>query len=263
MFKSLFTRTPEPAEADPTPQTERTGPVQVGWLTAEEKASIVYFQPERFRSAETSKTHAKSASRCPAIVNMESRYFVIRCPFDLHLRFARSKEGKAGVRNMLGDTSPVRKSKLNDLIHMTNEVEWRYPDRPTLQVSLPYIFIADQPVHMTQLDAFMDYRKDQLPGTIFGGRFPIDVWPRPLMWAFEWRDPSRDIILKRGEPWFYVSFESRDPDRPIQMVEAERTPELTSYMEQISGAVNYVNQTFSLFKEAEKRRPAKLLTAKS
>ncbi len=45
MFKSLFTRTPEPAEADPTPQTERTGPVQVGWLTAEEKASIVYFQP--------------------------------------------------------------------------------------------------------------------------------------------------------------------------------------------------------------------------
>ena len=34
-------------------------------------------------------------------------------------------------------------------------------------------------------------------------------------------------------------------------------------MEQISGAVNYVNQTFSLFKEAEKRRPAKLLTPKS
>ncbi|MEM7271229.1 MAG: hypothetical protein AAF401_18480, partial [Pseudomonadota bacterium] len=156
-----------------------------------------------------------------------------------------------------------RKAKLNDLIHMTNEVEWRYPDRPTLQVSLPYIFIADEPVHMTQLDAFMDYRKTRLPGTIFGGRFPIDVWPRPLMWAFEWRDTEEDIILKRGEPWFYVSFESQNPDRPIQMVEAERTPELTSYLEQISGAVNYVNQTFSLFKEAEKRRPKTLLTPKA
>jgi hypothetical protein len=116
---------------------------------------------------------------------------------------------------------------------------------------------------MTQIDAFMSYRKDQLPGTIFGGRFPINVWRRPLMWAFEWRDISKDIILKRGEPWFYVTFETQNPDRPIQMVEAERTPELKSYMEQISGAVNYVNQTFSLFKEAEKRRPAKLLTPKS
>lgn len=262
MLKNLFSsRREDASESEAAPQP--TGPVQVGWLTADEKASIVYFQPERFRSAETSKTHAKSASRCPAIVNMESRYFVVRCPFDLHLRFARSKEGKAGVRNMLGDASPVRKSKLNDLIHVTNEVEWRYPDRPTVQVSLPYIFIADEPVHMTQVDAFMDYRKDQLPGTIFGGRFPINIWPRPLMWAFEWRDTSRDIILKRGEPWFYVTFETQNPDRPIQMVEAERTPELKSYMEQISGAVNYVNQTFSLFKEAEKRRPAKLLTPKS
>ena len=46
-------------------------------------------------------------------------------------------------------------------------------------------------------------------------------------------------------------------------IEAARTPELKSYMEEISGAVNYVNQTFSLFKEAEKRRPAKLLTPKT
>ena len=30
----------------------------------------------------------------------------------------------------------------------------------------------------------------------------------------------------------------------------------------ISGTVNYVNQTFSLFQEAEERRPAKLVTPK-
>ena len=110
MLKNLSSPPDRAAEAQgaaPRP----TGPVQVGWLTAEEKTSIVYFPPERFRSAETSKTHAKSASRCPAIINMESRYFVVRCPFDLHLRFARSNEGKAGVRNMLGDASPVRKAR--------------------------------------------------------------------------------------------------------------------------------------------------------
>jgi hypothetical protein len=33
-------------------------------------------------------------------------------------------------------------------------------------------------------------------------------------------------------------------------------------MDKISGAVNYVNQTFSLFKAAEAVRPAKLLSPK-
>jgi hypothetical protein len=46
------------------------------------------------------------------------------------------------------------------------------------------------------------------------------------------------------------------------MVEADKTPELTTYMEQISGVVNYVNQTFSLMKDAERLRPAKLLKPK-
>ncbi|MEL7462942.1 MAG: hypothetical protein AAFN79_02680 [Pseudomonadota bacterium] len=237
----------------------RSGPVKIGWLLTEEKASIVYYPPERVRSAEMNKRHAKSASRCPAIIGMEARYFTIRCPFDLHLRFARNKEGKAGVRNMLGEASPVRVAKLNNLIHMTNEAEWRYPDRPTLQVSLPYLFVADEPVWMSQVDAFMDYRATPLPGTIFGGRFPIHLWPRPLMWAFEWREPEKDLILKRGDPWFYVTFETENPDRALQVVEAEKTAELEQYMERIGGAVNYVNQTFSLFKEAERLRPEKLL----
>lgn len=34
------------------------------------------------------------------------------------------------------------------------------------------------------------------------------------------------------------------------------------YMDQISGVVNYVNQTFSLFNEVEKVRPENLLAIK-
>ena len=148
------------------------------------------------------------------------------------------------------------------MLTLVAETEWRYPDRPTIQLALPYCFIADETVYVTQLSAFMHYRKDPLPGTIFGGRFPLNSWPRPLMWAFEWHEPEKDIVLKRGEPLFYVQFEAEGPDRPVQMVEAERTPELAAYMEKISGVVNYVNQTFSLMKAAEQVRPAKLLKAK-
>jgi hypothetical protein len=127
-------------------------------------------------------------------------------------------------------------------------------------MALPYCFIADEPVWLTQLGCFAHYRADPLPGTIFGGRFPVHIWPRPLMWAFEWHDIEKDIVLRRGEPLFYVQFEATGPDRAVQLVEAERTPELSAYLEKLSGVVNYVSQTFSLFKAAEEARPARLLT---
>jgi hypothetical protein len=98
-----------------------------------------------------------------------------------------------------------------------------------------------------------------LPGTIFGGRFPIDVWPRPLMWAFEWHEPEKPIRLQRGDPLFYAMFETSPPDRGVTVVETEMTQDLRDYMELISGAVNYVNQTFSLFEAAEERRPERLV----
>lgn len=243
-------------------EERRTGPVKVGWLLTEKRAGVVYYPPERVRSVEMNKAHAKSASRCPAIINMESRYFCIRVPFDLHLRLVRDDKGKPGLKNMMGASSPVRPNVLQKALHVTTESEWRYKDRPTIQVSLPFVFIADEPCYVTQLDAFMHYRKTPIPGTIFGGRFPINVWPRPLMWAFEWHDTKQDLILKRGDPWFYCQFEATGPDRPISMVEAENTPDLEEYMTHTSAAVNYVNQSFSLFKEAEKARPKVLLTPK-
>jgi len=239
-----------------------SGSVKVGWLLTDSKGGIVFDPPERVRSTEMSKTHAKSASRCPAVINLESRYFVIKCPFDLHLALVRDKDGRPALKNLNSDMSPVRAKKLNQHLHVTGEKEWRYPNRPTIQLSLPYLFIADEPVYMSQVPAFMHYRAEQMPGTMFGGRFPINLWPRPLMWAFEWHDVEKPLKLQRGEPLFYCLFETEPADRPVQMIEAERTKELDEYLDLISGAVNYVNQTFSLFKAAEERRPEKLVKGK-
>jgi hypothetical protein len=237
----------------------RGGPVTVGWFRTSDKGGLLYDPPERVSFRQTNRAHAKSAARCPAVIQMESRYFLVKCPFDIHIGFSRDKDGKAHLVNRAGIASPIRGSKLGELLTLVSEVEWRYPDRPTIQLSLPYCFIADEVVYMTQLAPFAHYRADPLPGTIFGGRFPINVWPRPIMWAFEWHEPARDIVLRRGEPLFYVQFEADGPDRAVQLVEAERTPELSAYMEHIGGIVNYVNQTFSLFRAAEEVRPARLL----
>ena len=94
---------------------------------------------------------------------------------------------------------------------------------------------------------------------MIGGRFPTHIWPRILMWAFEWHDTTQDLVLRRGEPWFYIRFETMDPSRQVRLVEAEMTPELRAYCNGMDGVVNYVNRTFSLFQTAERRRPPKLL----
>lgn len=238
------------------------GPLTVGWFLTSDKGAVLYDPPERVSFRQTNKAHSKSASRCPAVIQMESRYFMVKCPFDIHIGFARDDKGKAVLVNRAGVASAIRASKLGEVLTLVNESEWRYPDRPTVQLHLPYCFIADEPVFITQLAAFMHYRREPLPGTIFGGRFPLNLWPRPLMWAFEWHEPEKDIVLKRGEPLFYCQFEGFDPVRPVQVVEAERTPELTAYMEKISGVVNYVGQTFGLFRAAEALRPERLLKPK-
>ncbi|WP_309665379.1 hypothetical protein [Tabrizicola sp.] len=239
-----------------------TGPVTVGWFLTSDKGAVLYDPPERLIQRPPNKAHAKSASRCPAVIQLESRYFMVKCPFDLHIGFKRDDKGKAVLVNRAGAASPVRGNKLGDVIVLMNEAEWRYPDRPTVQLLLPYCFIADEMVYLSQIGTFAHYRPDPLPGTIFGGRFPLTVWPRPLMWAFEWHAPDQDLILKRGEPLFYVQFEAVDPTRPVQLVEAERTPELVAYLEKIGGVANYVNQTFGLFKAAEAMRPKRLLVPK-
>lgn len=236
------------------------GPVTVGWCLTEQKGGIIYAPPERVRSVDLNRRHAKSASRCPAVVNLESRHFLVRAPFDIHVGFARDDKGKGFLRNLAGEASTIRGSKLGEKLHLTNEPEWRHPGVPTLQLSLPYIFLADEPVYLSQVAPFMHHNPDPWPGTIFGGRFPIDVWPRPLMWAFEWHEPEKPLRIRRGDPLFYVLFETMPQDRGVAVVEAEVTPDLQGYMDLISGAVNYVSQTFSLFEQAAQRRPARLVT---
>tara|TARA_R110002124_G_scaffold53122_3_gene152433 strand:+ start:566 stop:784 length:219 start_codon:yes stop_codon:yes gene_type:complete len=69
------------------------------------------------------------------------------------------------------------------------------------------------------------------------------------------RDPKSGVI--------YTPPKTTPQNRPISLVEATRTPELDEYMTHISAAVNYVNQSFSLFKDAAKVRPVTLLVPKN
>jgi len=233
--------------------------VQVGWSLLDFPATVIWNDPLPYAYK---GSVGKDQTNAPASSQEGARYFVITCPMDLHLRFAVDNNGRPVVQNIDGERSSVRDYFFNQMIQMTAPNEWRHPERPMLQIMTPYIFMADSPVYINQYPPFMDYVQPRLPGLLIDGRFPIDIWPRQLQWAFEWYDLKGEINIKRGDPWFYVYFETPDPCVDISLVESEITPEVKKYLNSINGVSNYVRQTYSLFSTARRRRPAKLVFPK-
>ena len=80
-----------------------------------------------------------------------------------------------------------------------------------------------------------------------------------MMWAFEWHDTKKPLVIARGAPWFYLRFETQDPSRHVRLVPSEVTPEVQAFIDSIGGVTNYVNRTFALFDRARQRRPKQLV----
>jgi hypothetical protein len=255
---------PAPA-ADPAPAAEaavapaRSRFSEVGWLIDSGTPSFLWEAPKALTGRARPPEHPKAVNHCPAIVDGEARTFEVSAPVDMHLRLGRNDKGEPMVINVPGKDATIAAGKLNQMITVMGQNRWRDPRRPVLQISAPYRFICDEPCWINQLPPYYHYRAPPLPGLMIGGRFPIHNWPRSLMWAFEWWDSARDLVIRRGEPWFYVRFETEDPAKPLRLVEAEMTPDLREFCRGFDGITNYVNQTFQLMERAAERRPAKLL----
>lgn len=247
----------------PKRRPARSRTVEVGWILDTDKAGFIWDSPRRMSVDSPGSQHAKAVNYCPAVLDHENRVFEVACPIDATLKFVLDDKKQPALVNAAGDQSAIRSRHLNQMLALIAPKEWRHPKRPIVQIVTPYVFVADEPVYMTQMPPFGHYRSPPLPGVLIGGRLPIHIWPRPMMWAFEWYEPEKDLVLRRGEPWFYCRFEAEDPTRPVRLVEAEMTPAVREYMNGAAGVTNYVNRTFSLFATAKERRPETLLVPKA
>jgi hypothetical protein len=239
---------------------ERRRTVEVGWLVDAEQAGFIYDAPRQYQRKAPTPPSTKAVGYCPAVLDYEARIFEVPCPFDVHLRLGRDDKGNLQLMYPRPHESTSNPQFVAKLVVASQPSEWREPGKPVLQIKTPYRFVADEPVWINQLPPFYHYRTPPLPGVMIGGRFPIHDWPRILMWAFEWHDVSQDVVLKRGEPWFCVRFETEDPSRQVRLVEAEMTEEFRTYLRGMDAVTQYVSRTFSLFPTARSRRPKQLLT---
>lgn len=235
----------------------------VGWLVDADHAGFVWDAPAALTGTMSRPNPAKSFAGSHAVIDMEARHFVVPCRISATLKIVVDPvTGVTVIEDASGDRSPVRSKALDEVVKCIPAGAWRRPDRPIIQVATPYVFISDAAVHMTQAPPFNHYPDRPWPGLVIGGRFSIDVWPRRLSWAFEWHDVGRELVLRRGDPWFYVTLETPDPNHSVRLVEAERTPELVAYMREIAGNGSGTNPALSPRRTTRSRRPKRLLVPK-
>lgn len=238
-------------------QQEATTPIKIGFLVTTERASLIYDDPTVLRRSRKQALSIRAVQACPAVNDFEKRSLVVAMPYNLRLRCIKHNDEYA--LEAIAPGTRIDEDLLRDHVMLMEPQFWRDPSKPVIQIKAPYLTVCDEQAYVTQTPPFLDYKGDRWPGTVVTGRFRFDYWPRTLSWAFEWCDISKDLVLKKGEPWFYLLFEHDNPDRDIQFVRAKDTKELKAYREALTDVVKFVSNPFSLKERAMQRRPAKLL----
>ena len=253
----------EPEQDLVEPRDRRTDrPIRVGWLLDTRQPTFLFEGPRRVTGlAMPDAGTSLDADFDTAQVDEEWHYFEVPCPYALRLKPVPSGEGRFRLVNALTGPETISPRLIDQIAVLIEPHLWRDPRRPVVQVATPFRFVADDPLWLTQLPPFNTLAHRTWPGAFVAGRFPVHIWPRSISWAFEWHDPNSELVLEQGAPWFYLKFESEQPMRPLEFVEARMTPELRRFCSGLDGVVHYVNRTFSLFEVAKRRRPEKLLAA--
>jgi hypothetical protein len=204
--------------------------------------------------------HSKNIMRCPAIIDLLRQYYVIHAPFDITLKMTANGRLESTVSD---EVSTIVPEAMREVTHFDPPDIWRYPDKPVVQIDTGLAFLSDTPnVYISLCMPFMHYT--DWPVVMFPGRFNIYDWPcRNLKFAIEWHKREKPLVIKRGEPWFYVSFQCEDPEAKYALVEAERTEKLENWKKSIEGTPRFIQDTRALMLMAHFRRPRKLIKRKN
>lgn len=199
----------------------------------------------------------RAVQACPAVNELEKRTFSIASPFHLHLELEKS--GDRFDLYSVDGTNRLDDDLMGRFVTLMRPEFWRSPTAPVIQIASPYIFFADDNVYLTQTAPHMHETIRKWPGLIISGRYQIQNWFRPLNWAFEWTDTSKPLRIRQGEPFYYCSFESVNPDANIDLFRAKVTDQVTKMRDGAKAAPKFTSNTFKLFKRAAERRPKILL----
>lgn len=236
-------------------------PITVGFVKLPKKAKLAFTAPRRVVKGREDALSNRAVQACPAVNQLEYRLFEILAPFDLGLR-CTSLNSDASI-HVVPSLTRLDDELISTFVTPMPPKFWRKPNRPVVQIAIPFYFVCDEVCYLTQLPPYMADSFHNFPGLFISGRFPTHIWPRVLNMAFEWHDDDRDLIIRRGDPISYLLFETERPHAPINLIEAVETQELMEYRQNIEDIPKFTSNSFEFAPELEKIRPTNLLVRKN
>jgi hypothetical protein len=231
--------------------------VRVGWFVDVAHGEVVFDPPKPVRDTQAAPANPSSPVLvCPAINQHTIGLYCVNAPFSFCVSV---RLGEASCSLVLDQKrSSLKAWKAKEFLRLMPRSDWRSPDHPVLQVMLPYTFVTDEELVVRQLPPYLHYFAHGRPGIVLAGEFPIRNWPRPLSWAFEWRDSSKSLHVQRGEPLYYVSFELRQDVR-VQLERVSKSAQIEQQQKRIGGVTALVRNSLRFTEAAGQHRAEQLL----
>jgi hypothetical protein len=173
--------------------------------------------PEIVASRNFVTGHANNFLGCPAITGYFKNTFVIKSPVDIHLIFDSDKNW-ISIKN-------CDQKFYDSFIENRCDVRTDSSTPMIMSLKLYYYFYSENSCLVESLDPTMHCQPCIENIRVIPGTFDISKWFRFLQPSFEIIDPSKPLIIKRGDPLFYVRLIPKD-DSKVNLVYKEFNKEM-------------------------------------
>lgn len=152
--------------------------------------------PEIVKSRKFVKDNPSNFLTCPAVTGYFKNTYVIKSPVDIDLSF----DAESGRMSLKGHDQAFHDT------YIWNRCDVREDSTAPMMMSfsLHYFFYADRPCMLELLAPSMHQEQCVQNMRVVPGAFDISKWFRPISPVFEIVDPSKSLIIKRGDPLLYV-----------------------------------------------------------
>ena len=210
----------------------------------------VGFEPESVFSA-TPKDSAYW--NCPAWRHKSNRTFLIKSPIDMTLI--------VDVKNQTLKAPYLDQKTFDKYCSSTFVPNWCSEEKVTIQLNVPrFLFWTKQKnIWIETRPYFNTGIKNNL--TSMPAWFNLSSWTRPISTAFDVVDPSKPIIIKRGDPLFEVCFYSKNLDSGVLLKKSYPPKEVIDKVSKISHVKSYIRNLSKhlMFKEQKSKCPFEFL----
>lgn len=159
---------------------------------------------------------------CPALRTTFKNLYMIRSPYDLHLKHHFQDNGFSWIEVM--PDSSIKGESFDSVMSINSLADRNDIKHPLIQLILPTVVISDDDIEMQVLPPLTNYSK--LPGLTIGGVINVRRWHRTLNWFFEWHDTDNPIKIKRGDPLLFLKFTAKDRDDIIEIRKIKNTNDI-------------------------------------